>query len=208
VIAIVDYDIGNLGAVANMFGRLGVASEITRDPARIAAAERLVLPGNGAFDACMTNLRASGLVPLLEQRVLRERVPLLGVCVGAQMLGLRSDEGHEPGLGWIDMQVQRFPAQPGLRVPHMGWNQVTPARGAHPLLRDLEPGTRFYFVHSYCLAPADEGDVLLRSHYGVSFAAAVARGNVSGVQFHPEKSHRFGRRLLANFAAWDGRSAD
>jgi len=201
VIAIVDYDIGNLGAVANMLQRLGFAAEITSDARRIEASERIVLPGNGAFDACMKNLRASGLVPVLEQKVLRERTPLLGVCVGAQMLGRCSEEGVEPGLGWIDMTVQRFPSLPQLRVPHMGWNQVRAVAPAHPLLDGMEPEARFYFVHSYIMVPAQASDVLLRAEYGIEFAAGIARGNIAGVQFHPEKSHRFGKRLLGNFAA-------
>lgn len=203
MIAIIDYDIGNLGAVANMLQRLGVACEITAAPARIEAAERIVLPGNGAFDACMRGLRATGLVPLLERKVRQQRTPLLGVCVGAQMLGHRSEEGTEPGLGWIDMTVQRFPSRPDLRVPHMGWNQVQAVR-EHALLEGQEPDARFYFVHSYYMLPSDPADVLLRAEYGIGFAAGVARGNIAGVQFHPEKSHRFGKRLLGNFARMVG----
>jgi imidazole glycerol-phosphate synthase subunit HisH len=200
MIAIIDYDIGNLGAVANMLQRLGVACEITADAARVAAAERIILPGNGAFDACMKGLRASGLLPTIEQRVLRDKVPLLGVCVGAQMLGHRSEEGVEPGLGWIDMTVRRFPALADLRVPHMGWNQVTAAAQGHPLLEGLADDARFYFVHSYLMVPEQRADVLLRATYGIDFAAGIARGNIAGVQFHPEKSHRFGKQLLGNFA--------
>jgi glutamine amidotransferase len=200
VIAIVDYDIGNLAAVANMLHRVGALCEITSDGSVIERAEAIVLPGNGAFDACMRSLRATGLVPLLERRVRREGTPLLGICVGAQMLGHGSDEGSEPGLGWLDLRVRRFPAMEGLRVPHMGWNGVRPRAAAHPLTEGMEPDARFYFVHSYYLDPADPADVLLTAHYGIDFAAAVARGNVSGVQFHPEKSHRFGKRLLARFA--------
>ena len=200
MIAIVDYDIGNLGAVAAMLHRLGVPSRITADAAEIERADRIVLPGNGAFDACMRGLRATGLVPLLERRVLAQGVPLLGICVGAQMLGQGSEEGTEPGLGWLAMRSRRFPALPGLRVPHMGWNEVTVARAGVPLLAGLAADARFYFVHSYYLEPEDEGDVLLRAHYGVDFAAAVGRGHVAGVQFHPEKSHRYGKALLARFA--------
>lgn len=200
MIAIVDYEIGNLGAVANMLIRIGVTAEITSDPARIERAEKIILPGNGAFDACMRNLRTTGLVPLLEDRVLKRGVPLLGICVGAQMLGHGSEEGTEPGLGWLDLRVRRFPPLPGLRVPHMGWNEVRLPVAPHPLVRDLEVDTRFYFVHSYYIEPAREEDVLLRAHYGIDFAAGVAHGNIAGVQFHPEKSHRFGKRLLSNFA--------
>lgn len=199
MIAIVDYDIGNIAAVANMLRRLNVPCVITDQADQVARADRIILPGNGSFDACMRNLRESGLLPVLERKVLDEGVPLLGICVGAQMLGKGSEEGVEPGLGWIDMEVRRFPALPDLRVPHMGWNEVQPASG-HYLARELEADARFYFVHSYYMAPADTADILLRADYGIGFAAGVARGNIAGVQFHPEKSHRFGKRLLASFA--------
>lgn len=201
MIAIVDYDIGNLGAVASMLQRLGASCEITCDPGRIEQATHIVLPGNGAFDACMRNLRATGLIPLLEQKVLREHVPLLGICVGAQMLGQGSEEGTERGLGWLDLTVRRFPSLPGLRIPHMGWNQVHAAHGGHPLVRDMDADTRFYFVHSYFIEPVHPEDTLLVAEYGLPFAAGVARGNIAGVQFHPEKSHRFGKRLLGNFVS-------
>ena len=200
MIAIIDYDIGNLGAVANMLHRIGVPAVITHNPAQIEEATHIVLPGNGAFDPCMRGLRATGLIPLLERRVLRERVPLLGICVGAQMLGRGSEEGVEPGLGWLDMQVKKFQLLPGLRVPHMGWNETQPALRDHQLLQDLPADARFYFVHSYIMIPNDPSDVLLTVHHGIEFAAAVARGNIAGVQFHPEKSHRFGRQLLSQFA--------
>ncbi len=199
MIAIIDYDIGNLGAVANMLQRLGARCGITADPALIEAAQGIVLPGNGAFDACMRGLRATGLVPLLTERVMVRRVPLLGICVGAQMLGHGSEEGIEPGLGWMDLNVCRFPSLPGLRVPHMGWNQTLPRDAPHPMTLDMEPESRFYFVHSYYMAPANPEDVLLKAHYGIDFAAGVAHDNIWGVQFHPEKSHRFGKRLLGNF---------
>lgn len=199
MIAIIDFDIGNLAAIANMLQRIGTRSIITADPAIIATADRLILPGNGAFDACMRNLRATGLLPLLERRVLDERIPLLGICVGAQMLGNRSEEGDEPGLGWLDVNVLRFPDSPGFPVPHMGWNEVEQVTG-NPLIGTLPDRSRFYFVHSYYLSPANSADVILRTTYGAEFAAGVGRNNIAGVQFHPEKSHRFGKALLANFA--------
>ncbi len=200
MIAIVDYDIGNLAAVENMLRRLGIACEITARPEAIERADRIILPGNGAFDACMTALRGSGLVPLLEARVLHDKVPVLGICVGAQLLGKGSEEGSEPGLGWLDMRVRRFPSMPGLRVPHMGWSYVTAAAPGHPLAQGVDESTRYYFVHSYYMDPADPETMLLAARYGIDFAAAVCDGNIAGVQFHPEKSHRFGKRLLAGFA--------
>lgn len=200
MIAIIDYDVGNITAVANMLQRLGVRSVMTSDPDVVAEADRLVLPGNGSFDACMRNLRSTGLLPLLERRVLAEGTPLLGICIGAQMLGLRSEEGGEPGLGWLNMTVHRFPEAAGFPVPHMGWCEVVRVQCDHPLTSGLDDDARFYFVHSYFMLPADPADALLKANYGQEFVAAVARGNVIGVQFHPEKSHRFGKQLLAAFA--------
>lgn len=186
--------------MANILHRIGAASEITADPARIELAEKIVLPGNGAFDACMRNLRASGLIPLLQRKVLQQGTPLLGICVGAQLLGHSSEEGSEAGLGWMDVRSVRFPVLPDLRVPHMGWNQVHRTNVAHPIVQGLEPEARFYFVHSYYLQPGNDADCVLRAHYGIDFAVGIAHRNIAGVQFHPEKSHRFGKQLLRSFA--------
>ena len=200
MIAIVDYEIGNLAAIANMLQRVGASCEITADAQKIEHADKLVLPGNGAFDACMQGLRATGLIPLLERKVLQGKTPLLGICVGAQMLGQGSAEGQEPGLGWLQMQVRRLAPQPGYRVPHMGWCAVKKSATAGALFDDLEDEARFYFVHSYYLDPEHASDVLLTANYGFEFAAAVGNTNIVGLQFHPEKSHRFGKQLLRNFA--------
>lgn len=200
MIVVIDYAVGNLAAVANMCKRLGVACEITADAEKIRRADKIVLPGNGAFDACMQGLRATGLIPLLEERVLQQRTPLLGICVGAQMLGHGSEEGTEAGLGWVDMHVRRFPDLPGLLVPHMGWCSVGRVDVAAPILQSLDADARFYFVHSYYMDVARVQDVLLTAHYGIDFTAAVQVGNITGVQFHPEKSHRFGKQLLGYFA--------
>lgn len=202
MIAIIDYDIGNITAVVNMLHRLGLQCRVTANADEVVQAQRIILPGNGAFDACMQNLRASGLVPVLEQQVLQRGVPLLGICVGAQMLGHGSAEGIEPGLGWLDMRVERFPALPDLRIPHMGWNQATAVQADHPLTQGMAEDARFYFVHSYYMHPQNAADILLRAHYGIDFAAGIAQGNIAGVQFHPEKSHRFGKQLLSAFARW------
>jgi glutamine amidotransferase len=202
MIAIIDYDIGNIKAVVNMLQRLGLPCKVTANAEEVEHAERIILPGNGSFDACMLNLRATGLVPVLEQQVLLRGVPLLGICVGAQMLGNISAEGVEAGLGWLKMRVERFPPLPDLRIPHMGWNRVLAAQADHPLARGIEEDSRFYFIHSYFMQPQDSADILLRTHYGIEVAAAVVRGNIAGVQFHPEKSHRFGKQLLSAFAKW------
>ncbi|WP_291991149.1 imidazole glycerol phosphate synthase subunit HisH [Candidatus Accumulibacter sp. ACC007] len=204
MIAIIDYDIGNISAVENMLHRIGAESEITKDPEHIERADKIILPGNGAFDACMSNLTASGLVPLLRRKVLEEATPLLGICVGAQMLGTASEEGKHAGLGWLDMTVRRFPEIPGLRVPHMGWDQVCPVIAGHPLLNGIDHESSFYFVHSYFMKPVNQSDVLLTAHYGLEFAAGVTHANIAAVQFHPEKSHRFGKQLLSQFANWEG----
>lgn len=200
MIAIIDYDIGNLGAVANMLSRIGAVCEITKDHGVVADAAGIILPGNGSFDACMRSFNDCGLREVVERRVLGDGVPLLGICVGAQMLGNASEEGVEPGLGWLDMQVRKFPAMEGLRIPHMGWSEVRRVKSDDPLAGSLDEGARFYFVHSYRLVPEDAADTLLEAHYGVDFAAGVARGNIRGVQFHPEKSHRYGKQLLGAFA--------
>jgi len=199
MIAIIDYNIGNIAAVANMLRRLGVPCTITNMPDEIERADRIILPGNGSFDACVKSLRNSGLVPIIEHKVLERGVPLLGICVGAQMLGKESEEGTEAGLGWFDMKVRRFPDMQGLRIPCMGWNEVRPAK-LHYITQNIDPESRFYFVHSYYMDPVNESDVLLLSDYGIEFSAAVSKMNILGVQFHPEKSHKFGKRLLAAFA--------
>ncbi len=203
MIAIIDYNIGNITSVVNMLQRLGVPSRVTTCAEDIEQADRIILPGNGAFDACMHNLRDSGLIPVLENQVLQLGKPLLGICVGAQMLGLGSAEGVESGLGWLDMRVERFSGLPNLRVPHMGWNEVLPVQKEHPLAQNMPTETRFYFVHSYYMLPKDPAHILFQAHYGIDFSAGVAHRNIVGVQFHPEKSHRFGKQLLSAFAKWD-----
>lgn len=200
MIAIIDYNIGNITAVANMLQRLDVPCKITSKVDDVEQADKIILPGNGSFDACMNNLHSSGLVPAIEQKVINGDTPLLGICVGAQMLGSMSEEGSKPGLGWIDMKVLKFPAMADLPVPHMGWNQVKIAGHKNYLTQDMEPDSRFYFVHSYYMAPADPENILLNTDYGINFASCVSKRNIFGVQFHPEKSHRFGKQLLSNFA--------
>jgi glutamine amidotransferase len=199
VITIVDYNMGNLGSIRNMLKKLGVDSRITSEPALVANAEKLVLPGVGAFDAGMENLERCGLIPVLNKRVLEDRVPILGICLGMQLMTRKSEEGKRPGLGWIDAHVVRFNGGPALKVPHMGWNLVAPTRTC-PLTDPLPAQPRFYFVHSYFVRCGVPDDVLLTSSYGENFHSGFWRGNIYGVQFHPEKSHKFGMALLANFA--------
>jgi glutamine amidotransferase len=202
-IGIVDYGVGNIGSLINMFKRIGVAADRVTDAAGIRAAHRLVLPGIGAFDQAMRALGERDLIAPLTEMAMEKRIPVLGVCLGMQLLSRGSDEGKLSGFGWIDGWVRNLaPArEAGLRVPHMGWNFVEPAK-PHPLLAELDEGARFYFVHSYFVDCARPADILLRCDYGSPFTAAVARDNVAGFQFHPEKSHRYGMSLLKAFSKW------
>jgi glutamine amidotransferase len=199
MITIVDYGMGNLGSIKNMFKRIGVSAEITSDITLIAKSQKILLPGVGDFDSAMQRINDSGLREVLDRKALEECVPVLGICLGMQLLTRGSEEGHIPGLGWIPATTKRFPMQNGLKVPHMGWNVVVPIRPS-PLTCDLPTPTRFYFVHSYYVLVENPDDGVLKTNYGVTFDAAISRGNIFGAQFHPEKSHRFGMQLLANFA--------
>jgi glutamine amidotransferase len=198
-VTLVNYGLGNIQAFAHIFQRLNMPVVVATTAEQLAGAERVVLPGVGAFDWAMTRLNGSGLRETLDDLVLRRRVPVLGVCVGMQMMAHRSEEGILPGLGWIDAEVLRFDsAQIGQApLPHMGWNDVRPAV-SDSLFRGIE-GPRYYFLHSYYIAPRP-ADVLATAHYGIDFAAAVRSGRVFGTQFHPEKSHHWGIDLLRNFA--------
>lgn len=202
MIAIVDCGIGNVGSVANMFRKIGVPAVVSGDPKVVAEAEKLVLPGVGAFDHGMTRLHASGLIPILEQRVRHWRTQILGICLGLQLLTRGSEEGECPGLGWLPASTVRFrlgKEEAHLKVPHMGWNTVQAKKAdGWP---SLAGQPRFYFVHSYHLECDFADDVLATASYGYEFPVAVRRGNLSGVQFHPEKSHRFGMAVLRDFAA-------
>lgn len=200
-IVIVGYGIGNLGAIPNMLQRLGANARITSDPAILRAADRLILPGVGAFDAAMRTLADLDLVDVLNDRV-QAGVPVLGLCLGMEIMADSSEEGRLPGLGWIPGRVVRFdfPPDQQRQVPHMGWNYVTPVTDL-PLLRNLGEKPRFYFAHSYHFATQAPIDIAATTSYGHPFASVVHRDNVTGIQFHPEKSHRFGLRLFENFLA-------
>jgi len=198
---IINYGLGNLGSVLNMLRRIGVPAVVSGDEGVLAAAERVVLPGVGAFDHGMARMRDSGLLPVLE--TLRERqVPILGICLGMQLMTRGSEEGTSAGLGWVPAFTRRLQAGAGgrMRLPHMGWSETSVA-GDCPLFRDLPQGSRFYFVHAYHVVPDDSAVVVARADYGGPFVAAYAQDNLMGVQFHPERSHRFGMQLMRNFAA-------
>jgi glutamine amidotransferase len=199
MIAIIDYEMGNVSSVANMLKRIGHEAVVTRDADVILSADRLILPGVGAFDKGMQNIKAYGLREVLDEAVLKQRKPVLGICLGMQIMTNSSEEGSEPGLGWVDATSVkfRFSDQAGLKVPHMGWNYVKPV-SENTLFSDER--SRFYFVHGYYVQCASSADVIATAHYGFDFACAIGRDNVMGVQFHPEKSHRFGMKLLQGFA--------
>jgi imidazole glycerol-phosphate synthase subunit HisH len=204
MIVVVDYGVGNLASIVNMLRRLGAPVMVSADPTAISTATKLILPGVGAFDHAMKQLREGSLLPVLEHRVRRDRVPLLGLCLGAQLLTHTSEEGCERGLGWVDATTVRFDpsrAEGKLRVPHMGWSELK-ATQAHALLETEEREPRFYFAHSYHLRCNDPTLTIGTATYGYAFPAAIAQENVLGVQFHPEKSHVFGMRLLQNFCEW------
>ena len=200
MITIVDYGLGNIRAFLNVYKRLNIAAKTATTPAELATATKIILPGVGSFDDAMDRLGRSGLREALDDLALRQRVPVLGVCVGMQMLAHGSDEGQRQGLGWIDADVKSLDSRAGtLPVPHMGWNDVRPVM-KHRLFDQLDTGARFYFLHSYYFLCHRDADQLAVVDYGGDFACAAHAGNVYGVQFHPEKSHHFGARLLQNFA--------
>lgn len=201
MIVIIDYGIGNLASVLNMFKKIGVKDVVVSSNKEvIASASKLLLPGVGAFDAGMSNLENSGLVPILNRKVIEEKTPILGICLGMQLLTKRSEEGKMAGLGWIDAETIRFNPDPTLKlkVPNMGWNYITVKR-PNPLV-DMESKNRFYFVHSYYVKCFDESQSLATSNFGGDYTCMVNKENVYGAQFHPEKSLKFGMKVLENFS--------
>ena len=204
MIVIVDYGLGNLGSIQNMLKKVGFSNSIiTRNAEEIEKADKIILPGVGAFDAGMEKINQSGLLQTLNRAVLEQKKPVLGICLGMQLLTKGSEEGVLPGLGWIDAYTHRFQfveENAGLKVPHMGWNEISISK-EHELVKDLTMPARFYFVHSYYVKCQQQQDELLACHYGIDFTCAVQHENIMGVQFHAEKSHKFGMQLLKNFAS-------
>lgn len=196
MIVIVDYEAGNIASVLNMIRKAGGDAVVSGRPEDVGRAAKLVLPGVGSFDYGMTHLHAKGLAQAIKARA-AAGVPLLGICLGMQLLGMQSEEGVVPGLGLIDASFRRF-SDPGLRVPHVGWNTVQVVK-ENPLMDKVGEECRYYFVHSYFALCQDHGDVLATTDYGLPFVSAYSRANVFGVQFHPEKSHRFGLDLMKRF---------
>jgi len=201
MLTIVDYGVGNLESMKNMLKKAGSDAIISSDEKTILSSTKLILPGVGAFDTCAGKLQESGLIHAINQKVLNEKIPILGVCVGFQLLMEGSEEGVLPGLGWISGRVVKFrqdklPAT--LKIPHMGWTDVILAKSS-ALFENMYEDPRFYFVHSYYPETDNDADILVNAQYGYSFVAGIEHENILGVQFHPEKSHKFGMKLLGNF---------
>lgn len=199
MITIVDYGMGNLGSIANMLEAVGSTSIITSDIALIEKATKLILPGVGSFDAGMNNIRDRNLIPVLNQKVIEEKIPVLGICLGMQLMVRSSEEGSCDGLGWLNGTAHKFEDSLSrrLKVPHMGWNTVVASKNSK--LFDGNSESRFYFVHSYYVKMHDRNEELLSSNYGLNFASGFQKDNIYGVQFHPEKSHRYGKVMFEAF---------
>ena len=206
MIAIVDYRAGNLTSVLRAVHHLGHAAEITDDPERIRAADRVIFPGVGAAGRTMANLRASGLGRVLTEDVFQAGRPLLGICIGVQVIFERSEENDASCLGLLPGEVKRFPADPNLKVPQIGWNRVRQV-GTHPIFDGVPDKSEFYFVNAYYPSPSSTETVLGTTEYGLVFPSVVGAGNLIATQFHLEKSGRIGLKMLDNFCRWDGRVA-
>jgi imidazole glycerol-phosphate synthase subunit HisH len=202
MIYIVDYGVGNIQAFMNLFKRLGIPALRANKPEILIGAKRIILPGVGHFDHAMQRLNDSGIRPKLEELILGAQVPVIGICVGMQMLAQGSDEGKLPGLNWVPGRVRAFANQPqsvALPMPHMGWNVLQPRAHCKLFSEGFEDDAQFYFLHSYFFDAENKRDVAATANYGLDFDAVVSRGHIHGVQFHPEKSHHWGEQLLKNF---------
>lgn len=202
MITLIDYGVGNIFAFQNVYKRLNIPTKIAKKSEDLVGAEKLILPGVGAFDYAMEQLNKSGMRQKLDELVLVRKTPIIGICVGMQMMGNRSDEGISEGLHWIDADVLKFDEKlihQRTKLPHMGWNDVNPIIN-HPLFKGLEEDAIFYFLHSYYFKCNQPENIIATSDYGLSFTSAVNSDNVFGIQFHPEKSHQYGEKLLLNFA--------
>jgi glutamine amidotransferase len=200
MIVVIDYGMGNTGSLQNMVRKAGGTAEISSDISTIARATKLILPGVGSFDNGMKKLKDSGIADVLNTRVCGDKIPVLCICLGIQLITRSSEEGTLPGFGWIQAETVRFkfPPELNVRIPHMGWNTVVQKKSS-PLLQGMQKESRFYFVHSYHVNCANQEDVLTTTTYGMEFVSSIQRENIFATQFHPEKSHKFGLNLIKNF---------
>lgn len=201
MVVIVDYGMGNLRTVAHKLEKVRAAATVSGEPAGVGRADKLILPGVGSFEAGMTNLRDRLLLPVLTERVLKDKIPILGICLGMQLFTRRSEEGNVDGLGWIAAETRRFEgaiAGPSLKIPHMGWNTLD-IKKVSPLLDGMTGNSKFYFLHSYYVSGEDDAATVATTRYGATFVSVLQKGNIFGVQFHPETSHQDGLSLLKNF---------
>ena len=201
MITILDYGLGNIGSLKNMFKRINETVRTTSDPNEIKDANKLVIPGVGSFDAAMNSINETkGLREALDLKALRHKIPILGICLGMQLLTNRSEEGILEGLKWIPGEVKKFPQNKDFKIPHMGWNEVKKNNANIKMIKNLNKGTRFYFVHSYYVNVFDRNHSLLQSEHNIKFDSAIYKDNLYGIQFHPEKSHKYGMNILKNFS--------
>lgn len=202
MITLIDYGVGNINAFVNVYKRANIETKIAKTSVDLDGATKLILPGVGAFDHAMGQLNNSGMRERLDELVLEKKLPIIGICVGMQMMGNNSDEGQLPGLGWINAEIKKFDENKinqVTKLPHMGWNDVIPKDNVE-LFQGLEKDSIFYFLHSYYFYCLNPEDIIATSDYGDSFTSAVNHENIYGIQFHPEKSHHYGEKLLINFA--------
>ena len=202
MVTIIDYGVGNVFAFQNVFKRLSIPSKIAKCENDLMGSSKLILPGVGHFDYTMSQLNNSGMRDRLDELVLKEKIPVIGICVGMQMMAKKSDEGTLDGLCWIDANVKKFDEATinhHTKLPHMGWNDVKPNEN-HPLFKGLEQQAIFYFLHSYYFKCSNEENSISKTDYGINFSSSIQHDNIYGIQFHPEKSHSYGERLLKNFA--------
>ena len=201
MILIIDYGMGNLGSVLNMFKKIGVKAKISSDLKEINEAKKILLPGVGSFDTAMKKINESGLLDVLNKKALIDKIPILGICLGMQLMTNSSEEGKLPGLGWIDAETINFKntIQKKLKIPHMGWNTCSIVQ-ENELVKNYEDEIKFYFVHSYYVKVNNEKNSLMKTNYDLEFDSAIIKNNLFGAQFHPEKSHKFGMNFFKNFA--------
>lgn len=202
MITIIDYGLGNIRAFANVYERLNIKTKLAHKAEDLKDAIKIILPGVGSFDHAMNLLNDSGMREELDKQVLVNKIPVIGICLGMQIMAKSSDEGKLPGLGWFDAEVRLFNSESikfKTRYPHMGWNTMKPIKGS-PILNNLNEGSRFYFLHSYYVTCNNSSDVLTETTYGITYASAINKENIFGIQYHPEKSHSNGVQLLKNFA--------